>query len=123
MRTRLFKIGASIGLLGVVLGAFGAHALRPTLEGNQTLESYKTAVLYQFVHSILIIVIANSPYHSERSSRTISYLAFLGILFFSGSLYLLSTMQWSWLGPVTPVGGLLFMAAWITSILTAKDQD
>ena len=123
MSTYIFRLGALMGVLGVCLGAFGSHALKPILETNGTLETYKTGVLYHLIHTSLIIVIANSRYHTKKAVRAIGYLSIAGIILFSGSLYLMSILSWKWLGPITPLGGLLFIAAWITSAVYTKKQE
>lgn len=113
MPIKWFKIAALTGALAVMLGAFGAHALKASLEDSGYMETYKTAVLYHFLHSLFMMVISVSPFHKEKVIRRIAALALAGIIFFSGSLYLLTLMKWSWLGPITPIGGLFFIAAWI----------
>jgi len=122
MRSKLFKTGAYLGLLGVCLGAFGSHALRPLLETNGTVETYKTGILYHLIHALLIVIVSNSRFHNSKSAKTISFLCLGGIIFFSGSLYLLSTLGWKWLGPITPVGGVLLIAAWGVGIWSAKEN-
>ena len=103
--------------LAVILGAFGAHALSEKLSAQQ-LESYRTGVLYQFIHSLAILFIGALSHHiSESKLRGSVVLLGLGILFFSGSIYLLATaditgIPKAFLGPITPIGGLLFIAGW-----------
>ena len=117
MKKILFAIGI-LGALAVILGAFGAHALVPKLPA-ESLASYKTGVLYHFIH-ILAALIASILYLLTKNKlfRTSAYIFLIGILLFSGSIYLLSTrsithLEISWLGPVTPVGGVLFILGWI----------
>ncbi len=98
-----------LGGLAVILGAFGAHALKNTLSAPD-LEVWKTAVLYHFLHTLAL--------GAFRPGRWPSMFFLAGIGLFSGSLYLLSTsslhgMPVSWLGPVTPLGGLLLIAGWL----------
>lgn len=116
----LFYWFSIMGALAVILGAFGAHTLKKFLEPSQ-LEIYKTGVQYQFYHLILLGVVA--LLQEKKASRMLSvvfYLCLAGIFLFSGSLYLLSCRfllgieSWTWLGPLTPIGGLCFIAAWIT---------
>ncbi len=112
-------LGCFLMALAVILGAFGAHALADRLEAHQ-LEVYKTGVFYQFVHSLGILIVGLLSLHiSEVKLRWVIIYFGLGILFFSGSVYLLSTssitgIPRSFLGPVTPLGGLLFIAGWLS---------
>ncbi|MCX6291484.1 MAG: DUF423 domain-containing protein [Bacteroidetes bacterium] len=102
----------------VMLGAFGAHLLKDQLPSDQ-LQTFETAVRYQFYHAFALIV--TGLLAEKFSSRYFIYAGNLfvaGIIFFSGSLYLLSTKNllgiesWKFLGPVTPLGGLCFILAW-----------
>jgi uncharacterized membrane protein YgdD (TMEM256/DUF423 family) len=102
-----FKVGAVTCFLAVALGAFGAHALRATLEANDSRATWNTAVLYHFLHGLALIVLS-----IHNANRTVCYLFLSGILLFSGSLYLLAATRAAWLGPITPLGGLCFLAGW-----------
>lgn len=104
-------------ITAVAFGAFGAHGLKAIIS-ESSLEVFKTGVFYQFVHAlgIFIAVILSKIYQIERLKTSIIFFI-IGILFFSGSLYLLSTREAtglavSFLGPVTPIGGLFFMLGW-----------
>lgn len=105
--TLWFRVGATVCFFAVALGAFGAHALKTTLIAHSSRDVWHTAVLYHFLHGLALIVIA-----STTQNRVVCYLFVAGILLFSGSLYLLATTNWSWLGPITPLGGLCFLAGW-----------
>jgi uncharacterized membrane protein YgdD (TMEM256/DUF423 family) len=109
MNSFLFRLAATLGLFGVALGAFGAHALKGTLEANQTTEVWKTAVLYHFIHALALLLLAALP----ALSRAAASLFVAGIVLFSGSLYLLALTNAKWLGVVTPLGGLCFLAGWV----------
>ena len=100
-----FKVGAITCFLAVALGAFGAHALKATLEANDSHETWNTAVLYHFLHGLALIVLSTN-------NRLPCYLFLTGILLFSGSLYLLAATHATWLGAITPLGGLFFLAGW-----------
>lgn len=102
------RISAVIGFLGVALGAFGAHGLEPRLEANGTGEVWKTAVLYHLVHAVMLFLVATRA--NFHRGAWISFL--LGILLFSGSLYVLALTNLTWLGAVTPFGGLSLLAGW-----------
>src|SRR2546423_14866059 len=102
-----FKVGAVICFLAVALGAFGAHALRGTLEANHSRAIWNTAVLYHFLHGLALIVLS-----THNTNRIVCYLFLTGILLFSGSLYGLAATHATWLGPITPVGGLCLLTGW-----------
>ena len=110
----LKTLAAVSGALAVVLGAFGAHGLKPFLDAYQA-DIYNKAVLYHFVHT-LVILIALSGKNTLARQSGIAF--FAGILLFSGSLYLLATAHVTGipkaiLGPITPLGGLCFIAGWV----------
>lgn len=96
--------------MAVALGAFGAHGLKPVLlQRPDGVETWKTAVLYHMIHAVVMLVLA---LQGNRANRMAWLLMGLGTIGFSASLYLLSTMGWKVLGPVTPAGGLLLLAGW-----------
>jgi uncharacterized membrane protein YgdD (TMEM256/DUF423 family) len=108
MSTTLLRIAASLCFLAVALGAFGAHTLKRTLEANGTLDAWNTAVLYHLAHAVALIALA---LHGA-ANRGAFYLLLAGVLIFSGSLYVLALTNIRWLGAVTPVGGVCFLAGW-----------
>jgi uncharacterized membrane protein YgdD (TMEM256/DUF423 family) len=110
MHSLLLRIAAAFCFLGVALGAFGAHAFKKTLQFNDTTEIWKTAVLYHFVHALALLVLAALP----AANRTTAGLFVAGIVIFSGSLYVLALTNIRWLGAITPLGGLCFLAGWLT---------
>lgn len=112
--TFIIAMGATLAFLAVVFGAFGAHALKSKLSSEYLLV-YQTGVDYQFYHALaLIIVGVLAKLFPEMTSLWISALLFiLGILLFSGSLYGLAISGQKWLGPITPIGGLAFLAGWV----------
>lgn len=123
------KISASLAAIGVVLGAFGAHALRDLLEVRQ-LESWKTAVLYLFIHTVAMLVLSLVSFDGpqRRIANTSWYLFAAGILLFSGSIFMLSlkaqvSFPVSWLGPVTPIGGVCFIAGWLYLLRLPKTDS
>lgn len=110
--------GAVLALLAVMAGAFGAHGLRHLVDAR-ALEVFQTAVTYQVYHALALIMVSLLVGFG-CSSRLLAAAAgfFLaGILMFSGSLYLLVLTGAHWLGPVTPLGGLCFMAGWILVVI------
>ena len=107
-------------LAGVILGAFGTHLLESRLTPRQ-FSSYQTGVLYQLLHSIglvLIGIVAQAAGVTARL-RWSARLMLVGIVFFSGSIYLMTAGAPKWLGMVAPVGGLSFMLAWAMLALDA----
>ncbi len=107
-------IAALLGALTVMIGAFGAHALRSTLEAAGRLETFETAVKYQMYHTMAIFLIGLLQFHFPvKQLRTASLLLLLGILVFSGSLYVLCLSGITVLGAITPFGGILFIAGWL----------
>lgn len=110
------RIAATICFLAVALGAFGAHALRATLERHQMGEVWKTAVLYHLVHGVALFALALWV----RPSGTAWWLLLAGVILFSGSLYLMALVAQppNWLGVITPIGGLCFLAGWAWLILS-----
>ncbi|MEJ6710978.1 MAG: DUF423 domain-containing protein [Flavobacteriales bacterium] len=111
---KTLKIAAFFGFLSVLIGAFGAHGLEGVLIENQSLETYKTAVNYQFYHTLALLLVgvlmmSNPSKYLIRSAKMFVY----GILFFSGSLYLLSLTNYTLIGVVTPIGGLFFIFGWL----------
>lgn len=111
--TKLFLLaGAALGGISVVLGAFGAHALRNSLS-ESSLSAWQTGVQYQMFHALALLLIGVLM---QRSPMPLLSWAggfmLLGIVLFSGSLYLLSLTSLRWPGPVTPLGGVAFIIAW-----------
>ena len=110
---RCMAAGAVLLLLGVMLGAFGAHALQAQLTPRQ-LASYQTGVQYQMLHAfgLLIVGIVAQLTDASRRLRGSAWLMIAGIACFSGSIYLMTAGAPRWLGMVTPIGGVSFVAAW-----------
>lgn len=107
-----------LGAFAVILGAFGAHGLEEYLSGDQR-ETYDTAVLYHFIHVLAGLYGISQMHEKERWARLSVVFFTFGIVLFSGSLYLLSTadltsIPTSWIGPVTPVGGVFFIFGWLS---------
>ena len=103
------------GFLAVALGAFGAHALKPALLDLGTLDTWQTGGHYHLVHSVaglaLVAWAQGQPAYAARLAR-VAILWLVGCLLFSGSLYGLALGGPRWLGPVTPLGGIAFLAGW-----------
>lgn len=115
----LLIAGALTAAAGVVLGAFGAHALKARLD-PQMLAIWQTAVHYHLVHALGMIGIALASAHWPGTTLTVSgWLLFAGILVFSGSLYLLVITGVRGLGALTPLGGVAFIAGWLLLAVAA----
>lgn len=116
--------GAAFALTATMLGALGAHALRAYLDPHQ-LESFKTGTQYQFYHALALLIMAVMAERAPNKLLNIAaYLLIAGVFCFSGSIYLLTTPaatglpEMRFLGPVTPLGGLCFMAGWVLAIFS-----
>ena len=127
MLNALMTFGALSAATSVVLGAFGAHALKGKLSISSQ-ATFETAVHYQMTHSLGLLLVGvlmlvlgiKTPWLTAAWSFTV------GIFLFSGSLYGLALVGWRWLGPVTPVGGALFIVGWLAlayGLLTAVSRD
>ncbi len=104
---------AVLGGLSVGIGAFGAHALRATLEAGGRLETFDTAVKYQFYHTLALLAIGILMHHIPDKRLGYAALAMvIGIVIFSGSLYVLCLTGVRWLGAVTPLGGVALIVGW-----------
>lgn len=118
------QAGSVFGVLAVALGAFGAHALKATLEGSGRLETYETAVKYQFYHALALVLVGILLQRvAPGSEKWLSWAgnSFIGgILIFSGSLYALCFTGITKLGAITPIGGLLMIAGWVFLFFAAS---
>jgi len=116
-------LGAILAALGVVLGAFGAHALKDKFASPHYVAIWETAVQYQMYHALGILalgILSNDAFLGSSSLLSwAGYLMFTGIVFFSGSLYVLAVTGVKKLGAITPIGGMLFIVAWVLVIIAA----
>ena len=108
------SLGSLNAMLAVMLGAFGAHALKERLS-PEMMEVFHTGVQYHFYHALGLILIGLVAYHFPESVwlKWAGWLMFAGIVLFSGSLYILAGTGIRWLGAITPVGGTAFIISWI----------
>jgi uncharacterized membrane protein YgdD (TMEM256/DUF423 family) len=124
--TRIYpSIAAFLGMLTIILGAFGAHALKDQLE-PESLQSFETGVRYMMFHVLGILLINFSPLLSQRSKTRISQLFLIGIVLFSGSIFVIATgmIQAKTIWFITPLGGLFFVLGWlIAAISFLKSND
>jgi uncharacterized membrane protein YgdD (TMEM256/DUF423 family) len=120
MERTFFMLGSLLGALSVALGAFGAHALRDRIEPG-LLANYQTGVSYMFYHTLalFIVVLALTRWPSAGSATWAGWLFIAGIVVFSGSLFLMAFTGMRWLGAITPIGGVAFIAGWLLLAWTA----
>lgn len=116
MDKKIISTGAIFGMLAIILGAFGAHALKKVLP-LEALATFETGVKYQMYHALFLLFIGLASEISQKAKKTIYYLVVVGVLFFSGSIYLLATnslttFDFKTIGFVTPIGGFLLILAW-----------
>ena len=114
MSVLLIRIAAGLCFLAVALGAFGAHWLKPALEANGLVDVWNKAVLYHFIHAIALFALALFG----SANRGAWWLLLAGIFVFSGSLYAMALTNTRWLGAVTPIGGLCFLAGWAWLVIS-----
>jgi uncharacterized membrane protein YgdD (TMEM256/DUF423 family) len=112
----LFRIAAALCFIAVALGAFGAHALKATLQSSGMLEVWNKAVLYHFFHAIAMVALA---LHGA-GNRGAYFLLAAGVLLFSGSLYTMALTNIRWLGAITPLGGVCFLAGWAWLVISPR---
>lgn len=105
----LRRVAGVIGALGVMAGAFGAHALRGMVT-EARLETWETAARYHLIHAVVLVVLSLIPTLRPLTSRLI----LAGMFIFSGSLYTLVLSDVPWLGAITPIGGVLLIAGWLS---------
>jgi uncharacterized membrane protein YgdD (TMEM256/DUF423 family) len=108
--------------LAVAIGAFGAHGLKAILEINQRADTFELAVRYQFYHAFALMIngLLMNPFSSGKL-KTASLFFVVGIVIFSGSLYVLSLTGNTILGAITPIGGIGFIAGWLFMLLGVKN--
>jgi uncharacterized membrane protein YgdD (TMEM256/DUF423 family) len=112
---KLFLIlGSLMGALSVMIGAFGAHALKKLLTENGRMDVFETAVKYQFYHAFALLITGLLLFKVQHKLFDYAGLSFItGTVIFSGSLYILCITNVKWWGAVTPIGGLFMIAGWI----------
>ena len=116
MDKKILLTAAVLGLLAIILGAFGAHALKKSLSIEQ-LQSFEVGVRYRMYHALFLLFLGTFAFLGEKERMVIFWLTLSGVLLFSGSIYLLATngitgLKTKFLGPITPIGGLLMISAW-----------
>lgn len=128
MAKNLVTLASFFGFVAIILGAFGAHALKEVLTTEQLI-SFETGVRYQMYHTLFLLLISQLNVLTEKNKRTIGILTTIGIFLFSGSIFLLATQNLSginfkFLGPITPIGGLFLILSWfLTAFYTLKQKN
>jgi len=117
MERKIIATATFLGLTAIILGAFGAHALKNYLTPEQLI-SFETGVKYQMYHALFLLFLGLSAvFLTDKTKKLMYWLVVLGVVFFSGSIYLLTTknvtgIDFKFLGPITPIGGTLLITAW-----------
>jgi uncharacterized membrane protein YgdD (TMEM256/DUF423 family) len=127
MNKTILATGLVLGMLAVILGAFGAHGLKKVL-GPDEINTFETGVKYQMYHALFLIMLSTVTLASEGTKRVVFYLILAGVILFSFSIYLLATntmtaFDFKKIGFVTPIGGTLLIAGWgylLFDVLTKK---
>jgi uncharacterized membrane protein YgdD (TMEM256/DUF423 family) len=117
MNKTILITASILGVLSIVLGAFGAHALKALISFEMQ-QTFETGVRYQMYHALLLLFVGSTNLIREKAKKTILYLTIIGLLFFSGSIYGLATNEltsfnFKSIGFITPIGGLLLISSWI----------
>jgi len=129
MERKIISVAALTGMTAIILGAFGAHALKKYLTIEE-LNTFETGVKYQMYHALFLLFLGVNSLLDEKAKKTIFRLIILGVIFFSGSIYLLATqtitdINFKLIGVITPIGGILLIVAWsilFWNILKIKDN-
>jgi len=127
MNKTILTTGLTLGLLAVVLGAFGAHGLKKVI-GPDEINTFETGVKYQMYHALFLMVLSMLPSIATNTKMTVFYIVIIGVVLFSGSIYLIATntltsFDFKKLGFITPIGGTLLIIGWgilLYSVLTRK---
>ena len=118
----IVRMAAVLAFLGVALGAFGAHGLEDILKENERVATWDTAVLYHLVHAVALLGVGVL----SRSPKVTVYAFLIGVIIFSGSLYILSVTNITKFGAITPIGGLAFLIGWAALVVrpgTGKSSE
>lgn len=129
MHLGFLRTAALLGALSVILGAFAAHAVKDMVS-ERAVATFETAVQYQFYHVIALLVVAILYKNFQfKSMKVAGWFFILGIIFFSGSLYVLAFLQavvkpgYGWIGIITPLGGAALIAGWIFLFISFLKQN
>ena len=116
MERKITSVAAFMGMTAIILGAFGAHALKKQLSIEQ-LGSFETGVKYQMYHALFLLFLGMNTFLNEKVKKAVFQLVIFGVFFFSGSIYLLTTkaitgVDFKFIGIVTPIGGAFLIVGW-----------
>jgi uncharacterized membrane protein YgdD (TMEM256/DUF423 family) len=116
MERKIISVAVIMGMTAIILGAFGAHALKKYLTIEE-LGTYETGIKYQMYHGLFLLFLGTNSLLDEKAKKTILQLVIFGVIFFSGSIYLLATktltgINFKPIGIITPIGGSLLIMAW-----------
>lgn len=122
MSRAILITGTIFGLIAIILGAFAAHGLKPLLS-SESLITFETGVKYQMYSALFLLIIGGMPVVSAKVKKSCFYLTLFGVLFFSGSIYFLSTnaltsFDFRVIALITPLGGTLLIASWIILLVS-----
>lgn len=121
MNKKLFITGTLFGLIAIILGAFAAHGLKAVLT-VEDMATFETGVKYQMYHGLFLLILGGLPTIPQKTKNSCFYLTTLGVILFSGSIYLLGTnaltsFDFTVIALATPIGGILMIASWIVLLL------
>ncbi len=121
MNKKILIAGSILGILGIILGAFGAHGLEKLVDAD-AIKSFETGVRYQIYHAFLLLILGGTSFVSLKHKKVIFYLVIIGVIFFSGSIYGLATNELSSfdfkrIAMITPIGGLSLIIAWLVILI------
>jgi uncharacterized membrane protein YgdD (TMEM256/DUF423 family) len=121
MNKKIIITGLIFGFIAIILGAFGAHALKKILSVEQ-LNSFEVGQKYLMYHALFLLFVGSTKMVDEARKKTVFYLILIGTILFSGSIFLLTTsaisnIDFKFIGPVTPIGGLLLLGGWFWLIV------
>ncbi|SFZ89600.1 Uncharacterized membrane protein YgdD, TMEM256/DUF423 family [Flaviramulus basaltis] len=117
MNKKILITAALLGIISIVLGAFGAHGLKQLITA-EAIQTFETGVRYQMYHAVFLLFVGSTALINEKTKKMVYYLTLIGVIFFSGSIYGLATnsltsFNFKIIGFITPIGGLLLILAWV----------
>jgi uncharacterized membrane protein YgdD (TMEM256/DUF423 family) len=115
-KRKLFLLGISFGVIGIILGAFSAHGLEKVISA-EAISTFETGVKYQIYHALFLVFLSSQNFTTERMNKIIFWMILIGVIFFSGSIYGLATNSLSGfdfkiIAWITPIGGTLLIISW-----------